>query len=244
MLIPEPFRRASGSLIASNFSFDGAVAIESPVEIGGGCAFFETNAIGYLSCIRPGARALNASIGRYVSTAENVVIGPQQHPLDRISTHVFTYHSNVKTLESLKAYQEIADPEQRIPCALTPRTTIGNDVWIGRNAIVMPGLTIGHGAAIGAGAVVTKDVAPYTIVAGVPAKPIRKRFNDALIEDLLASSWWDYDIAPLKGLFSYTDIPGFLGLLAQGIKEGRLQKLQPQKYVFSIRENTCQMDEA
>ncbi len=242
MLIPENLRRASGSFIAPNLSFDVELAIESPVEVGGGCAFFETNSIGYLSCIRPGARALNASIGRYVSTAENVVIGPQQHPLDRISTHVFAYHSNVKTLESLKEYQDLADPKQRIPCALTPRTTIGNDVWIGRNATVMPGLTIGHGAIIGAGAVVTKNVEPYTIVGGIPAKPIRKRFGDKLIERLLSANWWDYDIGPLKGQFSYTNIDGFLVLLKKGLDEGKVQKLCPKKYLFSIQDDACRMD--
>ena len=70
---------------------------------------------------------------------------------------------------------------------------IGNDVWIGYEAVIMPGVTIGDGAVIGTRAVVTKDVPPYTIVGGVPAKPIRKRFDDAVIERLEALCWWDWD---------------------------------------------------
>lgn len=72
-------------------------------------------------------------------------------------------------------------------------TVIGNDVWIGYEAVIMSGVTIGDGAIIGTRAVVTKDVPPYTIVGGVPAKPIRRRFDDATIEKLQAIRWWDWD---------------------------------------------------
>ena len=70
---------------------------------------------------------------------------------------------------------------------------VGNDVWIGYEAIVLAGVTIGDGAIVGSRAVVTKDVPPYTIVGGIPAKPIRKRFDDAVIEKLEALRWWDWD---------------------------------------------------
>ncbi len=73
-------------------------------------------------------------------------------------------------------------------------TVIGNDVWIGYGATIMPGIKIGDGAIIGAQAVVTRDVPPYTIVGGNPAKEIRKRFEDSMIEDLLNIRWWDWDI--------------------------------------------------
>ena len=75
---------------------------------------------------------------------------------------------------------------------------IGNDVWIGYEAIVMQGVTIGDGAIIGARAVVTKDVPPYTIVGGVPAKPIRKRFSDDIIARLLEIKWWDWSDDKIK----------------------------------------------
>ncbi|MGL5132194.1 MAG: CatB-related O-acetyltransferase [Planktothrix sp.] len=73
-------------------------------------------------------------------------------------------------------------------------TVIGNDVWIGYGATIMPGINIGDGAIIGAQSVVTRDVSPYTIVGGNPAKEIRKRFEDSIIEDLLNIRWWDWDI--------------------------------------------------
>ena len=77
-------------------------------------------------------------------------------------------------------------------------TVIGNDVWIGYEAVIMPGVKIGNGAIIGTRAVVTKDVPPYTIVGGVPAKPIRKRFDDATIEKLEALRWWDWNEKKIK----------------------------------------------
>lgn len=77
-------------------------------------------------------------------------------------------------------------------------TIIGNDVWIGYEAVIMPGVKIGDGAIIGTHAVVTKDVPPYTIVGGVPAKPIRKRFDDATIEKLEALRWWDWNEKKIK----------------------------------------------
>ncbi len=80
------------------------------------------------------------------------------------------------------------------------RICIGNDVWVGSRAILMRGIRIGDGAVIGAGAVVTKDVEPYTIVGGVPARPIRKRFSDKVIEKLEEIRWWDYGPDILKGL--------------------------------------------
>lgn len=77
-------------------------------------------------------------------------------------------------------------------------TVTGNDVWIGYEAVIMPGVKIGDGAVIGTRAVVTKDVPPYTIVSGVPAKPIRRRFDDATVEKLEALRWWDWDKDRLK----------------------------------------------
>ena len=77
-------------------------------------------------------------------------------------------------------------------------TVIGNDVWIGYEAVIMQGVTIGNGAIVGTRAVVTKDVPPYTVVGGVPAKPIRKRFDAATIEKLESLRWWDWDEEKIK----------------------------------------------
>ncbi|TIU83623.1 MAG: antibiotic acetyltransferase, partial [Mesorhizobium sp.] len=82
--------------------------------------------------------------------------------------------------------------------------TVGHDVWIGHGAVVMPGIAIGNGAVIGANAVVTRDVAPYTIVAGVPAKPLRERFSAAIAARIEAMSWWDW--APEKLVSAIPDL--------------------------------------
>lgn len=76
--------------------------------------------------------------------------------------------------------------------------TIGNDVWVGHAAIILPGVSIGHGAVVGAGAVVTRDVPPYTIVGGIPAKTIRLRYSQDVIDKLLAIRWWDWDDEKIK----------------------------------------------
>jgi hypothetical protein len=88
---------------------------------------------------------------------------------------------------------------------------IGNDVWIGHGVTIMPGVSIGTGAVIGAGAVVTKDVEPYQIVVGVPARPIRKRFSEEVITQLLDIAWWDWDRATLEARFDdFYDLDAFI----------------------------------
>lgn len=118
----------------------------------------------------------------------------------------FLFNSANHTLSSLSTYtfpiffEEWGLPVEDIPRAWDNKgdIVIGNDVWIGYEAVVMAGVTIGDGAIIGTRAVVTKDVPPYTIVGGVPAKPIRKRFDDETIEQLLALKWWDWPIEKIR----------------------------------------------
>ena len=89
--------------------------------------------------------------------------------------------------------------------------TVGHDVWIGHGAILLPGVTVGTGAVIGAGAVVTKDVAPYTIVVGVPARPLRLRFPEDVVEKLRRIAWWDWPRELLEERFGdFNDLDSFL----------------------------------
>ncbi len=125
-------------------------------------------------------------IGKFCSIAcgTKFLFNSANHALDSLSTYPFPLFSEEWGLEP-KNVAESWDNKGDI--------IIGNDVWIGFEAVILAGVTIGDGAIVGARAVVTKDVAPYTIVGGVPAKPIRKRFDAQTIKALLEIRWWDWD---------------------------------------------------
>jgi phosphonate metabolism protein (transferase hexapeptide repeat family) len=127
----------------------------------------------------------DAQIGRFCAIAAQVRIGAPNHPLDRPSQHRFTYCPEYYTAT---AERDHAFFSQR----RADRVVIGNDVWIGHAVIVMPGVTVGDGAVLAAGAVVTRDVAPYTIVGGVPARQIRERFDRRIAAQLSRIAWWNW----------------------------------------------------
>ena len=121
------------------------------------------------------------------SGAAFIMAGNQGHRNDWVSTFPFYWMSEVPAFEgAVNGYRPAGD------------TVIGNDVWIGSEAIVMPGVRIGDGAVIGTRAVVTRDVDPYTIVAGNPARMVRRRFDDSQVERLLEMRWWDWSEEQLK----------------------------------------------
>ena len=123
-------------------------------------------------------------IGKFCSIAcgARFLFNSANHILRSLSNYTFPifYEAWGHTMSPAEAWDNKGD------------IVIGNDVWIGYEAVILAGVTIGDGAVIGARALVTKDVPPYTIVGGVPAKPIRKRFSDGVIERLLALKWWDW----------------------------------------------------
>ena len=131
---------------------------------------------------------LNCSIGSFCSISDQVYIGGSAHPMHFVSTSpVFLSHKDsVKTKFSRHEFSNM------------PRTTIGNDVWIGHGAKVRAGVTVGHGAVVGMGAIVTRDVRPYAIVVGNPAQEIGRRFDDETVSALLKSRWWDFDDEKLR----------------------------------------------
>ena len=141
--------------------------------------------IGRFSYVNYDSVVTNTQVGRYTCIGPaSWVGGLGKHPIDRKSTHRMFYSNGNK------AWSGFCYAENYIESV---RTSVGNDVWIGARCIVMDGVTIGDGAIIAAGAVVTADVAPYTIVGGIPAREIRKRFNQTTIKSLLSEQWWDKD---------------------------------------------------
>lgn len=123
-----------------------------------------------------------SQIGNYCSIGYHVAIGPPEHPVNFFTTSPNAYrYDGIKDLCNWP-YDDIVNP-----------AIIGNDVWIGSNAIILQGVKIGDGAVVAAGAVVTKDVEPFTVVGGVPAKKIKDKFAPDLKKKLLDSQWWNHD---------------------------------------------------
>lgn len=145
--------------------------------------------IGKRTSIGRYSKIRNAEIGKYCSISWDVTIGAVTHPFHHLSSHAFTYRKQFGLCE-----EDIDIPQKT--------TIIGNDVWIGCNSVIISGVKIGDGAVIGAGAVVTKDVEPYGIVVGVPAKLIKYRFNEKIRNRLVELCWWDWEDDRLTGNFN------------------------------------------
>lgn len=153
-------------------------------EIGAGCSLVDV-ALGDYSYIVDGAQAIHAGIGKFANIAAAVRINPGNHPIDRASLHHFTYRSDDYWPDAKRDGAFFAWRRGN-------GVAIGHDVWIGHGAVVLPGTSIGDGAVVGAEAVVTREVAPYAIVAGVPARTVRARFPAPVAERLRALAWWDW----------------------------------------------------
>lgn len=145
----------------------------------------EYSTIGDYSYLQEHVSIADTTVGKFVAIARAVRIGPPDHPMDRISQHRFSYVPEYYWPEETRDHAFFAERRGA-------RCTIGNDVWIGHNVTVLSGISVGNGAVLAAGAVVTKDVAPYTIVAGVPARPVRRRFPEDIARRIELLAWWDW----------------------------------------------------
>lgn len=166
-----------------NVTFEGKNAVPD------GCNFSGKIKIGYATTL--GYRNLlggTISIGKYCQLGVDVALHATNHPISYMTTYI---NKNLfdGELKSLKQENVIV---------------IGHDVWLGHGVIIVGNVTVGNGAIIAAGSVITKDVEPYAIVAGVPAKEIRKRFSDTIIKEIETLQWWDkseQELEKIKPLF-------------------------------------------
>jgi phosphonate metabolism protein (transferase hexapeptide repeat family) len=172
-------------------------------DVGANCTIVEST-VGDYTYFAGDASVIYSKVGKFCSIASHVRLNPGNHPMHRVTQHHMTYRRR------MFGFAETDDAEF-FQWRRDHQVTIGHDVWIGHGAVVMPGVTVGNGAVIGSSAVVTKDVAPYTIVGGVPAKPIRERFPRDVVEKLEAIAWWDWPRELLEERFAdLNDLDAFL----------------------------------
>ncbi|SMH53494.1 chloramphenicol acetyltransferase [Maritimibacter sp. HL-12] len=160
------------------------------VEIGAGSRLQFSTIDDYSYCDRY-ADIANAEVGKFANIASFARIGPTDHPMAQASLHHFLYRS--------PDYWDDADIDAGFFAERKARRArIGHDTWIGHGAVIRPEVTVGDGAVVASMAVVTRDVAPYSIVAGIPAKPIRARFPEVIADRLIALAWWDWSHDTLR----------------------------------------------
>lgn len=219
----------------------GTLTFERPAWVFGhrlkGCeigAFTFFNASGRTSVYR-------TRMGRYSQIGESSIIGPPEHPMDWFSNHpfAFTRPAHIPAMYAFDDFARLA-PEQDAGeawAADDAYTVIGHEAYIGAGSFVKRGVRIGDGAVIGARSVVTRDIPPYTIAVGSPAKVVRARFDDKLVERFQALQWWKYDLAPWKKQVDFSQVEKTLEFFEEKVADGALKLLQPPVQRITVLED-------
>lgn len=192
--IKPPVEPAKAKILsAAPYIHPGACIIDSQLgaytEVGQRSIIQETAMDDY-SYITNDGNVIHSHIGKFCSIAAMVRINPGNHPMHRATQHHFTYRS--------RQFEMGDDDPEIFEWRRSKQVTIGHDVWIGHGAIILAGVSIGNGSVVGAGTVVTRDISPYNIVAGAPAKVIRLRFTKKIQEALDRINWWNWSHERLK----------------------------------------------
>ena len=188
VVINEVIRVLPGARIVRS-TFNGPINMERISLIG------PDSTMGKYTSLNQDTFIIRATVGAFCAIGARSAINPFNHPTDWFSIHEFQYHPT--SYGWVPEYNKI-NRVLRTPESFT-RVTVGNDVWIGNNVNIL-GANIGDGAVVAAGAVVTKDVPPYAIIAGVPAEIKRYRFSEKIIERFLRAKWWELELEQLDGL--------------------------------------------
>lgn len=160
------------------------------VEVGRGSVLINCEMQDYSYCDRL-ADIANCTVGKFANIAAMTRIGPTDHPFRNAAQHHFLYRS-------ASYWDDAEDDAAFFAHRASRRTSLGADCWIGHGAIIKPEVTVGTGAIVASGAVVTKDVPPFMIVAGCPAVPLKMRFAETVAERLMALAWWDWSHETLR----------------------------------------------
>lgn len=202
-----------------------ATAFEPPLSCSAELFFDYPLSIGAFTHVN-GGFIRNVSIGRYCSIARDVQIGHGFHPTNWLSVSSLQYVQNYRDWPSFIDPEKGGEAINLQHFEYSKPTQIGNDVWLGNHAIIMDGLTIGDGAIVGGGSVVTRDVPPYAIVVGNPARILRMRFDERTIDRLLTVRFWRFTMNDLGGVH-FHDIQKALNQIEEKLDAGILSEYKP-----------------